>query len=220
MSDPQRDSPSGFFDVLNKSTLAVSKKAAGAGVVGLVGFFGILVVAGIFFVTENFFIAMLGASLALLVYATGADVGKLLMSSFTIFFSSKHLTPKAAQLQATQKEQQKLIAENQQLRARLQEFQQVKTENSTLQNQNQQLQGALAGQAAVRACLNNLKQIELAKAAWALEMRKTPADVPLDTDLFGPNKYIAQQPVCPAGGIYTLGAVGAKPTCSAPGHAR
>ena len=30
---------SGFFDILNRSRLAVSKKAAGAGVVGLVGFF-------------------------------------------------------------------------------------------------------------------------------------------------------------------------------------
>ena len=30
-----------------------------------------------------------------------ADVGKLLLSSVTIFFSSKHLTPRAAQLQET-----------------------------------------------------------------------------------------------------------------------
>jgi len=103
MSDPQPDNnpSSGFFDVLNKSTLAVSKKAAGAGVVGLLGFFGILIVAGLFFITENFFIAMLGISLALLVYATGAEIGKLMLSSITVFFSSRHLTPKAAQLQQT-----------------------------------------------------------------------------------------------------------------------
>ena len=103
MSDePKRDnSSSGFFEVLNKSTLAVSKKAAGAGVVGLVGAFAVLVVAGVFFVTENFFIAMLGVSLALLVYATGAEIGKLLLSSVTVFFSTRHLTPKAAQLQQT-----------------------------------------------------------------------------------------------------------------------
>jgi biopolymer transport protein ExbB/TolQ len=98
MSNSQ-DPGSGFYDAVNKSTLAVSKKAAGAGVVGLVGFFGILVVAGVFFITENFFIAMLGVSLALLVYATGADIGKLVLSSVTVFFSSRHLTPKAAQLQ-------------------------------------------------------------------------------------------------------------------------
>ena len=95
MSDePKRDhSSSGFFEVLNKSTLAVSKKAAGAGVVGLVGAFAVLVVAGVFFVTENFFIAMFGVSLALLVYATGVDIGKLLLSSVTVFFSTRHLTP-------------------------------------------------------------------------------------------------------------------------------
>jgi biopolymer transport protein ExbB/TolQ len=101
MSEPQRNNASGFFEVLNKSSLAVSKKAAGAGVVGLVGFFGILAVAGVFFITENFFIAMLGVSLALLVYATGTEIGKLLLSSATVFFSTRHLTPKAAQLQQT-----------------------------------------------------------------------------------------------------------------------
>jgi biopolymer transport protein ExbB/TolQ len=101
MSDPQNHNPSGFFEVLNKSTLAMSKKAAGAGVVGLVGFVAILAVAAIFFITENFFIAMLCVSLALLVYATGAEIGKLMLSSMTVFFSSRHLTPKAAQLQQT-----------------------------------------------------------------------------------------------------------------------
>src|SRR5512144_3303770 len=101
MGDPQRSNSSGFFEVINKSTLAVSKKAAGAGVVGLIGFSGILAVSGIFFVTENFFIAMLGVSLALLVYATGSEIGKLFLSSVTVFFSTRHLTPKAAQLQQT-----------------------------------------------------------------------------------------------------------------------
>ena len=101
MTEPSNSNQSGFFEALNKSALAVSQKAAGAGVLGLLGFFGILAVAGVFFVTENFFVAMLGVSLALLVYATGAEVGKLLLSSITVFFSSKHLTPKAAQLQET-----------------------------------------------------------------------------------------------------------------------
>jgi biopolymer transport protein ExbB/TolQ len=96
-----KEPSSGFFDVLNKSTLAMSKKAAGAGVVGLVGFFGILVIAGLFFITENFFIALLLVSIALLVYATGSDFLKLLISSVTVFFSSRHLTPKATQLQDT-----------------------------------------------------------------------------------------------------------------------
>ncbi len=98
---PQRPSepPSGFFDVLNKSRLAVSKKYAGAGVVGLLGFFLLLGVSAVFFVTENFFVALFGASLALLTYATGSEIGKLLLATVTMFFSSRHLTPKAAQLQ-------------------------------------------------------------------------------------------------------------------------
>jgi len=96
-----KSEPSGYFDVLSRSRLAVSKKAAGAGVVGLVGFSLLMVVAGVFFITENFFIAMFGVSLALLVYVTGADVGKLLISSITVLFSTRHLTPKAAQLQET-----------------------------------------------------------------------------------------------------------------------
>jgi biopolymer transport protein ExbB/TolQ len=85
----------------NQSVLAPSKKAAGAGVVGLLGFLALLTVSGAFFITENFFVAMLGISLALLVYVTGAEVGKLLLSTVTLFFSSRHLTPKAAQLQET-----------------------------------------------------------------------------------------------------------------------
>jgi biopolymer transport protein ExbB/TolQ len=101
MSAPQREPSSGYFDVLNKSRLAVSKKTAGAGVVGLVGFFSFLAVAAVFFVTENFFVALLGASLALLIYATGSEIGKILLATITMFFSSRHLTPKAAQLQDT-----------------------------------------------------------------------------------------------------------------------
>ena len=98
---PLPEPPSGLYDVLNKSRLAVSKKSAGAGVVGLVGFFLLLAVATVFFITENFFIALFGASLALLIYATGSDIGKLLLATITMFFSSRHLTPKAAQLQDT-----------------------------------------------------------------------------------------------------------------------
>ena len=102
MSDPrQSNSPSGFFEVINKSTLAVSKKAAGAGVVGLVGMGALLAVAAVFFVTESFFVALMLVSLALLVYATGAEIGKQMLSTMTVFFSSRHLTPKAAQLQQT-----------------------------------------------------------------------------------------------------------------------
>ena len=125
----------------------------------------------------------------------------------------------AAQLRALQKEQQKIQAENQQLRGTIQQLQQVGTENSTLRNQAQQLQTALTDRANVATCIANLKMIEGFKARWVTEQQKRPTDVPIDSDLFGPGKYVLQKPVCPAGGVYTIGAVQAKPTCSIPGHA-
>ncbi len=103
MSEPSKpvEPSSGLFETLNRSALAVSQKAAGAGVMGLLGFFAILAVSMVFFITENFFIAMLGISVGLLVYAAGGEFGKLALSSLTVFFSSKHLTPKATMLQET-----------------------------------------------------------------------------------------------------------------------
>src|SRR5713226_8635872 len=70
------------------------------------------------------------------------------------------------------------------------------------------------------ACIANLKQIDGAKATWALEMKKTSADVPGTTDLYGSTLYIRDQPFCPAGGAYSILAVDSKPTCtkSTEGH--
>ena len=67
------------------------------------------------------------------------------------------------------------------------------------------------------ACIANMKQFEGAKSTWALENKKTGADVPADADLFGADKYIAKKPDCPAGGNYVLGAVDAAPTCDKAG---
>jgi biopolymer transport protein ExbB/TolQ len=94
VTDPQGDAPA-------PSSLALSKSSAGAGVAGLVGFVGLFSIAALFFITENFFVAMLAVSLALLVYVSGTEVGKLLLSTVTVFVSSRHLTSKAAQLQET-----------------------------------------------------------------------------------------------------------------------
>jgi biopolymer transport protein ExbB/TolQ len=101
MAENTRGEPSRIFEALNKSALAVNQAVAGAGVLGLIGFIGLFILAAVFFITENFFVGMLILSIALLVYVTGAEVAKLVMSSLTIFFSSKHLTAKAAQLQET-----------------------------------------------------------------------------------------------------------------------
>src|SRR4029077_13928203 len=90
-----------FFRPMKKKSLLVNQGGAGAGVTGLVGFAGLMTVAGIFFVTENYFISSLVVSIALLIYVTGTDVGRVFLSSFTIFFSSRHLIPKAAYIQDT-----------------------------------------------------------------------------------------------------------------------
>jgi prepilin-type N-terminal cleavage/methylation domain-containing protein len=76
-----------------------------------------------------------------------------------------------------------------------------------------------ARQASQRAaCVANLRTIDGAKATWALEQRKTNTDVPTDADLFGPTSYIREKPSCPAGGIYTLNQVDAKPSCTIADH--
>src|SRR5207248_2362754 len=70
------------------------------------------------------------------------------------------------------------------------------------------------------ACIANLKQVDGAKATWALEQKKTTTDTPSDSDLFGATQYIRDKPVCPGGGAYTLNDVATRPTCSqsAAGH--
>ena len=70
------------------------------------------------------------------------------------------------------------------------------------------------------ACIANLKQIEGAKANWALENKKTSADEPTAAQLYGASLYIARTPVCAGGGTYTINAVDTAPACSlsASGH--
>jgi len=69
-----------------------------------------------------------------------------------------------------------------------------------------------------QACAINRKNIDGAKAAWALDNRQPPEAVPADADLFGDNTYIDHKPDCPAGGDYSLKAVREKCTCSLPVH--
>ena len=66
------------------------------------------------------------------------------------------------------------------------------------------------------ACIANLKQIEGAKASWALENKKVGTDVPGTTDLYGSDKYVRDEPSCPASFSYTIGTVNTKSVCSAP----
>ena len=68
------------------------------------------------------------------------------------------------------------------------------------------------------ACIANLKQIDGAKATWALENQKTNTDTPSTTELYGSSNYIRDTPTCPGSGSYTVSDVQTKPTCSIGGH--
>ena len=68
------------------------------------------------------------------------------------------------------------------------------------------------------SCIANLKQIDGAKATWALENKKTNSDIPTTNELYGSTNYIRDAPYCPQGGKYTLGRVDERVRCSIPGH--
>ncbi len=71
------------------------------------------------------------------------------------------------------------------------------------------------GHSPLNSCINNLRQLDGAKWTWAAEHRKATNDVPTWQDL---KPYLRQRLVCPKGGTYTIGSVGATPTCSISGH--
>jgi prepilin-type N-terminal cleavage/methylation domain-containing protein len=67
-------------------------------------------------------------------------------------------------------------------------------------------------------CIENLSQIESAKQIWGVENAKKDGDVPATSELIGPTLYMKQDPSCPAGGTYSLNAIGANATCTIDGH--
>ena len=133
------------------------------------------------------------------------------------------------QLRAEKDQSQKVLAENQQLRNSIQQLQQVGTENQQLRGQMQQLQAnqqmaqryglvpANAVDAQTGACINNLRILTGAKDQWALENKKGVGTAVNPKDIV---PYIKGNllPTCPAGGVYTINAVGANSTCSIPNH--
>jgi hypothetical protein len=66
-------------------------------------------------------------------------------------------------------------------------------------------------------CLRNLRQLDSAKQAWAVDNSKDDTDVPTARDLLPYLKGNAL-PSCPSGGTYVIGAMNELPTCSVPGH--
>lgn len=91
------------------SGLALGEGSAGAGVIGLIGFIVTFLVALVFFVAETYWLSMVLIALALLIYVAGAEIGKVLLGSLTVFFSSKHLIREAAHLQDTVAELRRIL---------------------------------------------------------------------------------------------------------------
>ena len=72
-------------------------------------------------------------------------------------------------------------------------------------------------QAALNACVNNLRQIDGAKHQWALEHQRPAYSAVAPGDVL-PYLRTNTLPTCPSGGIYTLNNVGVAPTCTIAGH--
>lgn len=66
-----------------------------------------------------------------------------------------------------------------------------------------------------RTCASGLRQLDSAKAQWALEHNKKETETPTQAEVMA---YLKVYPECPSGGVLTINAVGQAPTCSY-GHA-
>ena len=66
--------------------------------------------------------------------------------------------------------------------------------------------------------ISNLRQIDTAKQQWAVENKKQTTDTPKAQELETYLHRTFNSLKCPAGGVYTINAVGEKPTCSIPQH--
>ena len=147
--------------------------------------------------------------------------------TFRLRAENQDLPRLRSQIQQLQTDNSKLLAELSAAREaagqRDAQLQEMETQNEQAQA-DQQAQADAQQQAIQQtitqernACIANLRLIYAAKQAWALDKSKTDSDVPTEQDLL-PYLKGGVFPVCPAGGIYTIGAVGVSPTCSIPGH--
>ena len=65
-----------------------------------------------------------------------------------------------------------------------------------------------------RACINQLRQLAGAKETWVFETKRQVGTVVRWEDIIGAEAFIKTRPVCPHGGVYSLGNVGEPPRCS------
>jgi prepilin-type N-terminal cleavage/methylation domain-containing protein len=70
--------------------------------------------------------------------------------------------------------------------------------------------------AAAKSCVANLRRIDQAKEQYAMECGKKTGDTVEWSDVVP--VYIKSRPSCPLAPTYTLGVVGANPTCPVVGH--
>ncbi|MBI4658126.1 MAG: type II secretion system protein [Verrucomicrobia bacterium] len=63
------------------------------------------------------------------------------------------------------------------------------------------------------ACIQNLRQIDVAKEQWAFENKKTEGDTTTGSES-AVNAFMKSAPFCPGGGTYTYNAIGTVPSCS------
>jgi hypothetical protein len=71
---------------------------------------------------------------------------------------------------------------------------------------------------AALVCRMHLREIDAAKAEWAVASNKTTNDTPTWEDL---RPFLARNgeiPICPSGGTYKIGRIGESPSCSYPNH--
>jgi len=69
-------------------------------------------------------------------------------------------------------------------------------------------------------CANNLRFIQIAKQAWALDAKAPANATPTWNDLkpYMPGRMTTLPPECLSGGVYTIGNLQAAPTCTVKGH--
>lgn len=153
--------------------------------------------------------------------AQGAEGDRLRRENQRLIQSLTQLKDETNRLQkANQQLTQQLAALGQtaqQQQTRLQQWE-AASQQASVAVQQARTQAQSRAETDRRACIANLKLIDVAKLQWALENNKTEDAIPTMQDLlpFFKDNVV---PVCPAGGVYTVNAVGQAPTCSIPGHA-
>ena len=69
----------------------------------------------------------------------------------------------------------------------------------------------------INACINNLRLLDAAKEQLALATNLDDGDTAADADVI-PYLKGGAMPICPAGGAYTVNAIGADPVCNIADH--